>query len=143
MKIAVTSQNRKSVTGHAGKCRKFWIYEVDGQQIGSKTLLELSIKETFHESHGSDPHPLDGVDVLISCGMGQGLSRRLAGMHIKAVVTPETDLDKAVAAFQDGSLVLGPADAHDGDHHHHDHHHGGAKRQHRAAMIAFPTTNKE
>ncbi len=25
MKIAVASQNRKTVTAHAGKCRKFWL----------------------------------------------------------------------------------------------------------------------
>jgi predicted Fe-Mo cluster-binding NifX family protein len=131
MKIALTSQNRKTITGHTGKCRKFWIYEVDGQQVASKTLLELSIKETFHESHGAGPYPLDGVDVLISGGMGQGLTRRLAGMHIKAVVTPETDLDKAVAAFQNGSLALGQAEAHDGDHHHHGHDHGAGNHQHR------------
>ena len=36
MKIAVTSQNRKTVTGHAGKCRKFWIYEVEGSAVISK-----------------------------------------------------------------------------------------------------------
>lgn len=141
MKIALTSQNRKTITGHAGKCRKFWIYEIDGQQVGNKTLLELAMEETFHESHGSGPHPLDGVDVLISGGMGEGLNRRLAGMHIRAVVTPETDLDKAVSAFLDGSLALGQAEAH--DHDHHDHHgHGGAKGQHRAALVAFPSIDK-
>ncbi|MCX7144523.1 MAG: ArsR family transcriptional regulator [Proteobacteria bacterium] len=28
MTIAVTSQDRKTITGHAGKCRKFWIYDI-------------------------------------------------------------------------------------------------------------------
>ncbi|HAN73627.1 MAG TPA: dinitrogenase iron-molybdenum cofactor biosynthesis protein, partial [Planktothrix sp. UBA8402] len=26
MKIAVTSQNKTSITEHSGHCRKFWIY---------------------------------------------------------------------------------------------------------------------
>ena len=29
MKIAVTSQNRSSITKHVGRCRKFWTYGVD------------------------------------------------------------------------------------------------------------------
>ncbi len=49
MKIAVTSQNRKTITEHAGKCRKFWVYEVIGQQIHSKQLIELPIDQSFHE----------------------------------------------------------------------------------------------
>ncbi len=43
MKIAVTSQNRKTITGHAGKCRKFWTYEIDHKEIVNKTLLELAV----------------------------------------------------------------------------------------------------
>lgn len=39
MKIAVTSQNRKTITGHAGKCLKFWLYESDDKTILKKTLL--------------------------------------------------------------------------------------------------------
>lgn len=27
LRFAVTSQNRKTITEHAGKCRKFWVYE--------------------------------------------------------------------------------------------------------------------
>jgi len=37
MKIAVTSQNRREITRHAGKCSKFWIYEVSDGKIGEKT----------------------------------------------------------------------------------------------------------
>ncbi|MBU1424162.1 MAG: nitrogen fixation protein [Gammaproteobacteria bacterium] len=122
MKIAVTSQNRKTITGHGGKCRKFWIYEIDGRNnIANKTLLELALEQTFHESHGAGAHPLDGTDVLICGGAGQGLIRRLDKMGIKGLVTPETDPDTAVAAYLDGTLRLGQAESHEG---HGDHHHG-------------------
>lgn len=40
MKIAVTSQNCKTVIAHAGKCRKFRIYATDDKTILNKTLLE-------------------------------------------------------------------------------------------------------
>lgn len=29
MKIAVSSDNQTDITGHAGHCLQFWIYEVD------------------------------------------------------------------------------------------------------------------
>ena len=35
MQIAVTSQNRKTVTEHAGKCRKFWIYDIKTGRVGA------------------------------------------------------------------------------------------------------------
>lgn len=121
MKIAITSQNRKTITGHAGKCRKFWIYEIADKKIVDKTLLELALEQSFHESHAAGPHPLDGIDVLISGGVGQGLIRRLSNMGIQGLVTPETDPASAVAAFLNGTLKLGQAKSHEG---HGEHHHG-------------------
>ena len=49
-KIAVCSQNRKTVTDHAGKCRKFWIYDVKHGQVVGRSLLELAIEKSFHEN---------------------------------------------------------------------------------------------
>ena len=121
MRIAVTSQNRKTITGHAGKCRKFWIYEIDDKAILKKSLLELALEQSLHESHGAAPHPLDGIKVLICGGAGQGLIRRLDSMGIQGLVTPETEPDSAVADFLNGTLKLGAAHSHTG----HDEHHGG------------------
>ena len=123
MKIAVASQNRKSVTGHAGKCRKFWIYAIESGAVKDKTLLELPREQSFHDYRGAEPHPLQGVQTLITGGMGEGLARRLAGMGIEGLVTPETDPDLAVAAFLAGTLPLGQPEA-QGEHDHphgHDH----------------------
>ena len=124
MKIAVTSQNRKTVTGHAGKCRKFWVYEVDGRQVQGKTLLELPIEQSFHESHGGGAHPLDSVNALISGGMGSGLQHRLHVRGIEAMVTDETDPDRAVDAYLRGELKTLPPEQHEhGQGHMHSQHH--------------------
>jgi predicted Fe-Mo cluster-binding NifX family protein len=123
MKIAVTSQDRKTITAHAGMCRRFWIYTVDdGQQSGARTLLELPKEQSLHESHDAGPHPLDAVDVLIAGGMGSGLADRLARRGIRALVTSETDPDSAVAAFVAGRLETLAAQCREGHGHHH--HHG-------------------
>jgi predicted Fe-Mo cluster-binding NifX family protein len=121
MKIAVASQNRKTITGHTGKCRKFWMYETDDKTILKKTLLELELEQSLHESHGSGPHPLDGINVLINGGAGEGLIRRLNTMGIQAIVTEETEPDSAVTHFLNGTLKSGPGECHEG---HGEHHHG-------------------
>ena len=66
---------------------------------------------------------LQGVQVLITGGMGEGLTRRLAGMGIEGLVTPETDPDLAVAAWLAGTLPLGRPEAHGGHDHSHGHDH--------------------
>lgn len=143
MKIAVASQNRKTVTGHAGKCRKFWVYETDGAQVLDKTLLELPLDQSFHASHGQ-PHPLDDVHVLICGGMGQGLVNRLQARGIQGLITTETDPDRVIEAYLAGTLPLGELESHGEDHdHHHEHHHGQhhAPGQVHTASIAIPTFN--
>ena len=64
MKIAVTSHNRKVITEHAGRCRKFWIFSIDNAAVVDKQLLELPIEQSFHASSVHEPHPLDDIDVL-------------------------------------------------------------------------------
>lgn len=138
MHIAVTSQNRKTVTGHAGKCRKFWVYEVEGQAVRDKHLLELPIEQSFHESNHAAPHPLDTVNVLISGGMGDGLQQRLKQRGILAVSTAETDPDRAVTAWLNGTLAELPAEMHDHSHDH-PHRHGAghdAPREQPLSMVA-------
>lgn len=121
MKIAVTSQNQRDITEHAGRCRTFWIYEVDAQQIHDKQLLKLPKEQSFHESSAQDPHPLDDIGVLISASMGQGMVRRLAAKGILGIVTAEKDPDIAVTAWLEGKLH--PPVATEGCHHGHGDHH--------------------
>lgn len=106
MKIAVTSQNRRDVTEHAGRCRNFWVYEIDGLQVVDRRLLELPKEASFHDAERDSAHPLDGVDVLISGGMGEGLRQRLARRGIEALVTTETRPERAVQAWLTGDLPV-------------------------------------
>ncbi|MDR1934488.1 MAG: hypothetical protein LBS49_02695 [Candidatus Accumulibacter sp.] len=96
LKIAVSSQNRKTVTEHAGRCRKFWVYQIRGNRIDDKTLRELTPEQTLHSSPLGDGHPLDDVHVLISSGMSPFLYQRLQRGGIRPFVTDESDPDRAV-----------------------------------------------
>lgn len=120
MKIAVTSQNRKTITGHAGRCRNFWIFKVDGLTVQARSLLELPIEQSFHETPGDGPHPLDEIDVLISGGMGDNLHTRLKRRGIDTLITPETDPAQAVTAYLQGRLETSTPETRDhGQGHHH------------------------
>ena len=63
MKIAVASQNRKQITDHTGRCRRFWIYDIKNGEIEKKSLLELPKEKCFHELPHDASSPLEGVQV--------------------------------------------------------------------------------
>jgi predicted Fe-Mo cluster-binding NifX family protein len=96
LRIAVSSQDRRTITGHAGRCRKFWVYEIRGNRVENKTLRELAPAQTLHSSPPGDGHPLDDVHVMITAGMSPFLYQRLQQGGIRPFVTEETDPDEAV-----------------------------------------------
>ncbi|MFN4326796.1 MAG: NifB/NifX family molybdenum-iron cluster-binding protein [Azonexus sp.] len=118
MHIAVTSQNRHSITGHAGKCRKFWVYDIEQGRVMGKQLLELPLKATLHTQHDALPEALAGINVLISGGMGAGLYQRLMQQGILPVITVEEDPDQAITAFLANALERFPPHSHHPCQHH-------------------------
>lgn len=102
MRIAVTSQNFRTVTGHAGKSRRFLIYEVEtGSEPRESDRLDLPKEMSLHEYHGDD-HPLYSVDAVITASCGSGFIQRLARQSVQVVATSETDPATAVAALAEG-----------------------------------------
>jgi predicted Fe-Mo cluster-binding NifX family protein len=60
MKIAVTSQDRRTVTPHAGMCRRFRVYEIEGPAVLGRERLELPKERSLLEGHGhAHSHPHD------------------------------------------------------------------------------------
>jgi predicted Fe-Mo cluster-binding NifX family protein len=105
MQIAVSSQNFREVTGHAGHARRFLVYEVD--EAGAIRLVDrLDLPKEF-AIHGFDdrqPHPLYGMDVLITGGAGEGFKQRLAMRGVHVVASGETDPETAVRDFLAGAV---------------------------------------
>ncbi len=100
-KIVVTSQNRRTVTGFAARCRNFnlFIVQPERKRIISKEAYELFRHETYFETPSDQPHPLDDVDVLITGGMGSGLLKELEMRGIERLVTTEKDPVSAVKMY--------------------------------------------
>lgn len=120
MQIAITSQNRKTITEHAGKCRNFWIYHLDQGKVASKELVELAIDQSLHASHHELADPLLAINVLITRSMGSGLYHRLKQQGILPIVTTEESPEEAIAAFLDNSLQVRALNTmHSCNEHHH------------------------
>lgn len=127
MKIAVTSQNFKSVTNHAGRARRFLVYRVEtGQPPVEVERFDLPKDMCIHELGGQEvAHPLDTVDVLISASFGPGFARNMARRNVIASLTEETDPIQAIEQFlvQGQRLPAASGCGHEHDHGH-DHKHG-------------------
>lgn len=104
MRIGISSQNFRTVTGHAGKTRRFLIYEkqADGS-TREVDRLDMPKAMSLHEFRGED-HPLFNLDVIVTAGCGEGFVRRLAAHGVRVIATSEDDPATAATA-----VVLGQA----------------------------------
>ncbi len=107
MKIAIVSQDFRTIGGKTGRARNFLVYETNSK--GEPILLEkLEIPETeptFHDLHTDDvtPHRLNGM-VLITGEAGEGLTERLSRRGITVYITSETDPKTAIKGVIDGTI---------------------------------------
>lgn len=127
MRIAVASQNFRTVSGHAGKTRRFLVFEAGpGQPAQEVERFDLPREMAMHDFHGEGPHPLDTVDAVIAASAGDGFARRMAARGVLAAVTEEPDPGRAVEALLEQMRQNPPIpDFHLGLRQHHHHAHGG------------------
>ncbi|SNY90041.1 Predicted Fe-Mo cluster-binding protein, NifX family [Cohaesibacter sp. ES.047] len=125
LKIAVTSQNFKTVTNHAGRARRFLVYGVEtGAAPVEIDRFDLPKEMCIHELGGADvPHPLDGVDVLISNSFGAGFARNMTRRGVIASLTEESDPLRAIEDYQAHGQRLPEKTCTSGHHHNHEHGH--------------------
>lgn len=111
MKIAVACQNQHKITEHTGRCRRFWVYDLENGDLRDssteldqlKQFVELSNQQTFQQTPPQASHPLDGIQVLIARHFGWGLTRHLQSRGIQPITTAKTDPDAAIWDYFDNS----------------------------------------
>jgi len=115
MKIGISSQNFREITGHAGKGRRFILYSPgEGGEPVEIERLRLPPEMSLHEFRGTD-HPLFALDVLITGSCGQGFVNRMTSQGVRVIATSEKDPLKAVRSVLAGA-ELPPPEPHDHDH---------------------------
>jgi hypothetical protein len=107
MKIAVVSEDFRSVTGRAGKARRFLLFEAQpGRRPQLEEYLELPLDApTYHDLHEDDQRafPLDGM-ALVTAEAGVGFRERLARRSTRVYITSERDPHTAVALLLEDRL---------------------------------------
>lgn len=111
MKIGVTSQNFKTITGHAGKTRRFIVFEQNAEKCSEVERIDLSKEMSMHEFRGVQ-HPLDSLDVLITASCGEGFIRKMNARGVKVVATSESSPIDAVNSFITGQALPPPVPHH-------------------------------
>lgn len=113
MRIAVSSQNFRTITGHAGKTRRFLIYSIAaGSEPSEVERLDLPKDLTLHEYHGPD-HPLyqRQLDAVLTASAGEKFIERMNRHGIEVITTAESDIQAALQAIAAGE-PLPPAKPH-------------------------------
>lgn len=115
MKIGITSQNFRTITGHAGKTRRFLVYSVrEDKTIHAEPRIDLPKEMSLHEYHGED-HPAYGLDVIITAGCGDNFRQRMQRHGVQVIATSETDPMQAVQRYL-AEEPLAPAAPHEYSH---------------------------
>jgi len=108
MKIGVSSQNFRTITGHAGKARRFLVFEETTNGIHELERIDLPKEMAMHGYTGDD-HPLFSLDILITAGCGGGFINRMASSNVQVIPTSETDPKTAVEKVLAGKTLSPPA----------------------------------
>lgn len=100
MKIALTSPNGRTLSGHAGKCPGFLVFEIKNRQIVQQTHIKLNKEQVLRNLKGAlsnhADHPLSDINVFVTQSLGEGLQDRLRSQNIEVFQTQEIDPESAL-----------------------------------------------
>ena len=103
--IGVASDNFRKISGHAGKCCRFLVFDAQkGKAPRELERLEFRQELSIRDFSGNGPHPLDIVQVLIIGDAGPGIIGWMSARGIEVVRTSEADPAAAVATYLRGNL---------------------------------------
>ncbi len=125
MKIAAITEDGKTISQHFGRAPYYLVVTADDGKIVSRELREKMGHAHFaNEAH--DPEPggqahgtgpaaqsrharmaaaISDCQVLLCGGMGYGAYESMRERGIQPIVTDIEEIDQAVAAYMDGTIV--------------------------------------
>ena len=124
MKIAVVTDDMKTISAHFGRAQFYLVFSIENGKIASQESRPKANHNHFvgqEESHThTEPHGFDtqsddkhstmmgtitDCDVLLARGMGRGAYEGLRVRNIKPVVTDIVDAKSAVEAYLVGEMI--------------------------------------
>ncbi len=119
MKIAIASDDGKTISAHFRRTKGFVVLEVEGKKVRNREyrlntftghvrglhLHEESEPIQCHDHHhGPILEALSDCEAVVSNGMGRRIHQDLKDRHIRPFLTGETDVDMAVQLFLEGMI---------------------------------------
>ena len=129
MKIAVACMNEFTVSAHFGRAEKYMVYDIEEGKVSGRKLVPKAGHRHFSQQQGAGSHGhghgqggsglghhaackheqmienIRDCDVLLVGGMGRGAYLDLQKWGIRPIVTDITEVEKAVQAVVDGTIV--------------------------------------
>lgn len=107
MKVAIASDDKKSISHHFGRAKGFVVCEINNKKIITNEYRQ-NIGGGGCESGGCNHTAMianiKDCDFVISYGMGMGIYQELMANDITAIVTDVEDVDKALEEFMNDAL---------------------------------------
>jgi len=127
MKIAIASDDGKTIASHFGRTRGFVVFEVEEKTVKNRDYRPNTFtghaRGLEHAGHEIDRHgpiltALSDCTVVISHGMGRRIYDDLKGAGIRVFITDETEVQNALDSYQSGALIDKPERGclHNGEH---------------------------
>jgi predicted Fe-Mo cluster-binding NifX family protein len=114
LKVAVATDDGKTVSQHFGMARFYLIYDVVGGQVKGKETRPKANHGPggMEHSHGSEASlhndmlaNVKDCEAVVAGGMGSPMYSHIRNAGIKPVLTEVTDADEAVKAYAGGNLA--------------------------------------
>ncbi|RIX42560.1 MAG: hypothetical protein D3M94_18695 [Rhodocyclales bacterium GT-UBC] len=112
MKIAIATKDYATVCGHAGQTREWLVYDLSSHQsnqlLPAPQRLELNKEQILHSFADDGPHPLDGVDIVVTASAGDGFIRHMKKRGAEVLLTGEIDPTQALTRIIAGEALPDP-----------------------------------
>lgn len=112
MKIAIATKHFNEVSGHAGQCRHWLLYDLSAhrasQLLPPPQRIELQREEVLHTFEDDRPHPLDGVDLAVVASAGDGFIRHMKKRGCEVLLTGESNPELAITLIVAGEALADP-----------------------------------
>lgn len=123
MKIAAVTDDGKSISRHFGRAAYYMVFTVENGQIIRREKRDKPGHNQFSErepgrqmalpGHGEKAQsrhaemiaPIRDCQVVLSRGMGWGAYERLEAHNITPIITDIADIEEAVRAYLDGTII--------------------------------------
>ena len=112
MKIAIATKDFTDVSGHAGQARQWLLYDLtehrSSQLLPVPRRIDLNKDQVLHVFEDNEPHPLDGVDIVVAASAGDGFIRHMKKRGTEVLLTGDSDPAVAITRILAGEALPDP-----------------------------------